>query len=90
MIPTDANGVQLRVQWRNLRDKILHIARTTAGGRGDLNDLPTSINDEYDEGAVVISCCMKFTIILMIILVLSRVYGHTEVKEVSQHLQFTY
>ena len=48
--PNDAKNVQLRVQWYDLRGKVLEIARTKAGGRGELSSLLSNITNDYDEG----------------------------------------
>jgi hypothetical protein len=49
MVTTDANGMQRRVYSGVTSVIKSNIARTTAGGWGNLNDLITSINDKYDE-----------------------------------------
>jgi len=42
--------VQLRVQWQNLRTKVLDVARTKAESQPELHNLLNLIENEYDEG----------------------------------------
>jgi hypothetical protein len=50
LIPEGARNMKLHVEWHKIREKVLELAKNRAGGRGDVHELLSTINNDCDEG----------------------------------------